>query len=78
MIPDEVDSDPHIDFTWFYFIGATKLGLSYREVGRITITLFNKLYSHYKNVFDLEARIHYARTTYADVEKKANAAEEWF
>ena len=78
MIPDSDDDDPRIDFTFFYFIGATKLGLSYRETGRITITLFNKLYTHYKAVFDTELMLRHTGTTYAEAEKKANAAEEWF
>ena len=78
MIPDEDEIDPHIDFSWFYFIGVTKLGMTYKQVGRITLTLFNKLYSHYKNTFDLELRLKLTGNTYESAEKKANEAQEWF
>lgn len=78
MIPDDEDVDPHIDFSWFYFIGVNKLGLTYRQTGRITLTLFNKLYTHYKNAFDLELRLKQAGTTYAEAYKKLNQSLEWF
>lgn len=77
MIPDEAE-DPVIDFSWFYFIGRTKLGLTFKETGRITLTLFNKLYHHYKNAFDLEMRLHQTNTTYAEAYQKDIDAQEWF
>ncbi len=76
MIHDEDEAEP-IDFSWFYFIGRTKLGLSFHEVGRMTLTLFNKLYQHYKDNFDLELRLRNANKTYADAYKQAQDAEEW-
>ena len=78
MIPDDEDEDPVIDFAWFYLIGRTRLGLSYRETGRITMTLFNKLYQHYKNAFDFELSLKLTGTTYDGAAEKANAAEFWF
>lgn len=78
MIPDDEDVNPVIDFTWYYFIGKTKLGLSFRETGRITLRLFNKLYKHYKDAFDLEMRLKATNTTYEEAYKKANDAQEWF
>lgn len=78
MIPDEDDGDGALDLTWFYFIGRTKLGLSFRETGRMTITLFNKLYQHYKNTFDYELALRLSGTTYAEAADKANKAELWF
>ena len=78
MIPDDEDVDPVIDFSWFYFIGKSKLGLTFRETGRLTLTLFNKLYQHYKNSFDLELRLKYTGTTYEEAYKKAEKAQEWF
>lgn len=78
MIPDEDDDDGAIDLSWFYFIGRTKLGLTIRETGRLTITLFNKLYKHYKNTFDFEMMLRQTGTTYAEAYKKSNDAELWF
>ena len=76
MIPD--DETPEIDFSWFYFIGRTRLNLTFKEVGRLTITTFNKLYGHYKATFDLEMRLKNANVTYAEAFEKAQKAEEWF
>lgn len=76
MIHDEVD--PVIDFTWFYFIGRTKLGLTFKETGRLTLTIFNKLYQHYKDNWDLEMLMTASRKTYKDVHEKQQQSEEWF
>ena len=78
MIPDDAERDPVIDFSWFYFIGRTKLGLTLRETGRITLTLFNKLYMHYRNSFDYELMLQKLGKTYAEADQAANDAEEWF
>lgn len=67
-----------IDFSWFYFIGKSKLGLSFSETGRLTLTLFNKLYQHYKDNFDLELMLEKTATTYEKLRKKARKSEEWF
>ena len=67
-----------IDFSYFYFIGKSKLGLSFSETGRLTMTMFNKLYAHYKDDFDYEMLLKASHTTYADAYKKAQQAEEWF
>jgi hypothetical protein len=40
--------------------------------------MFNKLYQHYKNDFDLEMRLKSTDTTYAEAYAKAQKAEEWF
>lgn len=77
MIPDEVD--PVIDFTWFYFIGRTRLGLSFHEVGRLSLNLFMRLYKHYKDTFDIELALRKSGTTYAQAEAKAYQQEtSWF
>lgn len=76
MIHDEVD--PVIDFTWFYFIGRTKLGLTFKETGRLTLTIFNKFYQHYKDNWDLEMLMTVSRKTYKDVHEKQQQSEEWF
>lgn len=78
MIPDEEEHDPYIDFTWFYFIGRVKLHLSAKEIGRLTLSTFNKLYAHYKNDWDMEMRLTAAHMTYSEAFNKAQEAEEWF
>ena len=68
-----------IDFTWFYFIGRTRLGLSFREVGRLTLNLFLRLYKHYKDTFDAELMLQKSGTTYAKAEAEAYRKEtSWF
>ena len=77
-IPDEEEWEPEpIDFTWYYFIGRTKLGLSFKEVGRMTKNLFNKLYKHYKDNFDLEIRLKNANVTYEEA-YNSTQEKEWF
>lgn len=66
-----------MDFSWYYFIGRKKLGLNYKEVGRLTLTLFNKLYQHYKNDFDIEIRLKNANITYEEVYNKSQKNDEW-
>lgn len=75
MIQDEID--PVIDFSWFWFIGKTKLGLSFHETGRLTLTMFNKLYGHYKDTWDYEMRLSKANMTYAEAFVKSQKEEEW-
>jgi hypothetical protein len=77
VIHDEVE-DPVIDFTWFWFIGKTKLGLSFKQTGWLTLAMFSKLYQHYKNNFDTEMRLTKANMTYAEAEIKSQKEEEWF
>ena len=76
MIQDE--SDPVIDFSWFYFIGRAKLMLTDKETGRLTMTTFNKLYGHYKDNFDLEMRMTHSNITYRELYLKTQQDEEWF
>jgi hypothetical protein len=66
-----------IDFTWFYFIGRTKLNLTFKEVGRMTLRTFNKFYKCYKDNFDLEMRLKLSNTTYAELNKKSEEQQEW-
>ena len=67
-----------IDFSWFYFIGKAKLGLSFKETGRLTLTMFNKLYGHYKTVWSIEMRLTQANMTYEEAFIKSQQDEEWF
>jgi len=66
-----------IDFSWFYFIGKTKLNLSFHETGRLTLTLFNRLYQHYKNNWSYEMRLFHANMTYQEAYDKSQSDEEW-
>ncbi len=77
MIHEEEEIKP-IDFSWFYFIGKTKLNLSLKETGRLTIRMFNRLYKCYKNTFDFESAILQGRTSYRKLELEINKSEEWF
>ena len=76
MIQDEYE--PVIDFSWLYFIGKTKLGLSFKETGRLTIKMFNKLYGHYKDTWDYEMRLSKSNMTYREAFIKSQQDEEWF
>lgn len=76
MIHDE-ENGP-IDFSWYDFIGKTKLGLSFKETGRLTFGQFYRLYKHYKNDFDMEMRLKNANVTYAEAYLKAQQAEDYF
>jgi hypothetical protein len=78
VIPDEAEDDGKLNFYWFYFIGSAKLHLTLKEIGRMTLTTFNRLYEEYKKDFDLELMLDKSRTTYRTAEEKARRAEEWF
>lgn len=67
-----------MDFSWYYFVGRNKLGFEYKEVGRLTLTLFNKLYKHYKDTFDMELRLKNANVTYQEAFNKQQEEQEWF
>ena len=54
------------------------MGLTFKETGRMTLTLFNKLYGHYKNNWDLEMRLTQANVTYAEAYVRSQKAQEWF
>lgn len=70
--------NPVIDFSWYWYVGRAKLGLSFKETGRLTLRMFNKLYEHYKNDFDIEMRLKNANVTYADAFRKQREKEDWF
>ena len=44
----------------------------------MTVTLFNKLYGHYCNNFDMEMRLRNANMTYEEAKNKAREKEDWF
>ena len=53
------------------------MNLTFKETGRLTLILFNKLYKCYKDNFDLEMKLKLSNTTYAELNKKAVEQEEW-
>ena len=67
-----------MDFSWFAYIGKTKLNLSLKETGRLTLRMFGRLYTHYKNDFDLEMSLWKSDTTYKKAALQALQDEEWF
>lgn len=77
MIADEVEDKP-IDFSFFYFIGRNKLGFTYEETGRLTLSLFNKMYKHYKDCFDLEMQMKAKNVTYSQLYVMSQKEQEWF
>ena len=52
--------------------------MSFKETGRLTLTMFNKLYGHYKDMWSLEMRLMQSNTTYAEAYAKSQRDEEWF
>jgi hypothetical protein len=44
----------------------------------MTLTTFNKLYSHYKDNFDIEMRMKLANITYSELYEQEQKSEEWF
>ena len=52
--------------------------LSDKETGRLTLTMFNKLYGHYKDTWDMEMRMNKANVTYKELYLKSQQDEEWF
>lgn len=62
---------------WFYFIGKTKLGLTFKETGRLTLYVFNKLYQHYKDNWDLEMLLFKSGKTYKNIKEEQNKDEYW-
>ena len=78
MIHEDEEDESVIDFSWFYFIGRAKLNLSIKETGRLTLTMFYKLYKHYKNNFDTEMRLTRANMTYQEAWERSQQDEEWF
>jgi hypothetical protein len=78
IIPDydEATVTP-IEFAFYYYVGKAKMGLSFHEVGRMTLTTFNKLYKQYREVFDVELRLQRSQMTYQELFKKSQESEEW-
>ena len=52
--------------------------MSFKEIGRITMTMFFRLYGHYKAQWDMEMRLTNANVTYEEAWSKAQKEEEWF
>lgn len=63
-----------MDFSWILFIGHCLLGFNEKEVGRMTLSKFLKLYRHYKNNYDFKLR----KITYTEIDEKINHQGEMF
>ena len=46
------------------------MGFTEKQVGRMSITKFYKIYEAYKNTFDLEIRLKNNNATYAELNKE--------
>lgn len=44
----------------------------------MTLTMFERLYQHYKDMFDLEMQMTAARLTYKTLWIRSQKDEEWF
>lgn len=67
------NEDDEYDFSWFYFVGHTLLGYSDKEIGRMTIYKFFKLYGQYKINYDFKL----SKITYHELEEKRNHEGEF-
>ena len=56
----------------------TKLNLTEKRIGRLTIRTFLKLYQHYKNEFDKEMMMKASNTTYKKLKEKQEESDKWF
>lgn len=57
------------------------MGFTEREIGRMTLRKFLKLYGHYKNNFDLEMKMKQQGITYKQAEilsEQQSGDAEWF
>lgn len=54
-----------------------KLRFQYKEVGRLTLKTFSKMYGHYKKDFDLELYLRATNKTYSGLEEEEMESEEW-
>ena len=52
--------------------------LTDKETGRLTLTMFNKLYGHYKDNWDMEMRMFHNNMTYRGLYLKSQEDDEWF
>lgn len=45
-----------IDFSWLTFIGMTKLGFTFKEVGQLTMGMWTDFFENYKKVYNFETK----------------------
>ena len=67
-----------MDFSWIRFIGHVKLNYTDKEIGRWTFVYFNKMYQHYKDMFDIELLLTKSGSTYRENDYKADHRGELF
>jgi len=55
------------------FVGTSLLGFSKKEVGRMTLKKFMKLYKHYKTYYDFRL----TNRQFKELEEKQNPSNNW-
>lgn len=53
------------------------MGMNYREIGRLTVKKFFRLYDIYKQNFDLELSLKLSRKLYRQLEEESVDSEDW-
>lgn len=48
--------DTPIDFAWLIYIGMTKLGFTFREIGHLTLGRWTDLFETYKRTYNFETK----------------------
>ena len=59
-------------------MAVNKLGLTYKQTGRITLSVFNGLYAGYKRQWDLEHQLDWANKTFEDLSERVYKSQRWF
>ena len=78
MIQEDEDEETVIDFSWIYFMGTAKFGLSIKETGRLTMCMFLKLLEHYKRTWSNEMILFKKGMTYEQAYIESQQEKEWF
>lgn len=53
------------------------MGLNYKEIGRLTVKKFYRLYDMYKKQFDLELSLFLNRKLYRQIDEESIDSEDW-
>lgn len=54
------------------------MGFTTKEVGRMTLTFFNRCYDNYKNEYDREMLLEKTGTTYQKAWEKSQETDKYF
>lgn len=53
------------------------MGMTYREIGHLTVKKFFRLYEFYKQNFDLELSLKLSRKLYREIDEESIDSEDW-